>query len=70
MRRRLILLAAAYAAALGSFGAVSALTTAADTGPPPAETVAGYWACVAIDEVNIGACLANPLPDPSSLPSI
>ncbi len=72
MRRRLVLVLATVLTALGSFGAVAAQASPTDDVQPPsvsATTSSSYWACIALDHVEIGACLRNPLPDPSGLPS-
>lgn len=71
MRRRLVLVLAAVAATFGTFGAVTAQASPVDAEAPSVDTTSKeYWACVAIDHVEVGACLENPLPDPSGLPSV
>jgi len=56
--RRLATLTAAVAlagaAALGTAGTSHADTSVADD---------EYWACAALDHVDVGTCLSNPLPD-------
>lgn len=64
-RRRLGLVVAAAAVA-GGFGVASHATAA--PAPPAVEPAAvtmsdDYWACVALDYVDVGMCLENPLPD-------
>ncbi len=75
--RRTSALIAAGALALGSLGGVAAVAHADDASDTPpavqpevAPMTSGYWACVALDHVHVGACLENPLPDPSGLPSV
>lgn len=72
MKRRLCLIAAVAALAGG-------LTSAHVASADPVDGLDGvdvraererYWACVAIDHVEIGACLSNPLPDLSRYPSV
>lgn len=63
-------------AAVAVAGAGLALAAAGGASAAPAETVgpasvaAGYWACVAIDGVDVGTCLENPLPDLSGVPTV
>ena len=64
-RRRLAALAFAVALAGGAGTAAHAATGDVDT---VTDQQRRYWACLAIDHVEIGACLENPLPDPSGWP--
>ena len=70
MRRRLVLLLASIALASGTFGAVSAHAEPSAPAPTVDSTSGRYWACVALNWVDVGTCLRNPLPDPSTVPSV
>ena len=69
MNRRLVLLAAAVA----SVAALATPATAnADTVSPGVDVQAAerYWACVAVDYVEVGTCVSNPFPDLSGYPTV
>lgn len=56
MRRRIIILALAVAGLIGlGSGAASAGTATTRAG--------GYWACVAVYQIDLGLCVENPLPE-------
>ena len=59
-RRRLAAVAIAAALAAGLGGAHVASAGPVDVNSPRER----YWACVAVDTIEVGACLRNPLPDP------
>ncbi len=63
LRRRLALVATALVT-LGGAAVAMAADASADPAPSQVEyrVADGYWACVAVQRVNVGACLANPLP--------
>lgn len=63
MNRRRLALALSAAALAG--GVATAHVAQADT----ATVDKRYWACLAIDHVEVGACLDNPLPDPREWPT-
>lgn len=72
MTRRRIAAAIATTAVL-SGGLGSAHVAMADPGDESIDirsTRDRYWACVAVDYVEIGTCIANPLPDMSAYPSV
>ena len=54
MRRLFVVIAVALGLSLTAFGA-------------PA-TAGGYWACVAVDHIDLGACVKDPVPDPMPRP--
>ena len=62
-RRRLAAVAIAAALAAGLGGAHVASAGPVDVHTPRDR----YWACVAVDTVDVGACVRNPLPDPNDL---
>ncbi len=63
-RRRRVAIVTTTLALLG--GAAVATAGEASADPTPAQidyrVADGYWACVAVDIVNVGTCIANPLP--------
>ena len=63
-RRRLaaVVVTAALAGGLGSAHVASAdvLDDGVDL-----RSAKGYWACVAVDTIQVGTCLHNPLPNPN-----
>jgi hypothetical protein len=70
-RRRIAAAIAIAAVACGGLG--SAHVAMADTGDAPVDvrsTRDRYWACLAVDHVEIGTCVENPLPDMSEYPSV
>ena len=74
--RRRLGLVAATAVIAGGFG-VARHATASPAEPvapaiePAAVTVDDdYWACLALDYVDVGMCLENPLPDLSQYPTV
>ena len=70
-RRRIAAAIATTAVLCGGLG--SAHVAMADTGDEPVDirsTRDRYWACVAVDYVEIGTCIENPLPDMSAYPSV
>lgn len=73
MTRRIALLTGALAAAFALTGVGIAHADLLD-GPhePSVDVPAGqrYWACLAIDHVEVGACVSNPLPDLSEHPTV
>ncbi len=73
MTRRLALLAGALTTAFALTGAGTANADLLDRTPDPTidlDAAQRYWACVAIDHVEVGACLSNPLPDLSKYPTV
>ena len=64
-RRRLaaVAVAAALAAGLGSAHVASA--DLLDDGVDVRSAKERYWACVAVDTIQVGTCLRNPLPNPN-----
>lgn len=71
MTRRRLTAAAAVGVAL-AFG-LGSTTASADPAPqevPQISLTSAYWACLVIEELNVGTCIENPLPDASQLPSI
>lgn len=73
MNRRLALLIGACTAAFALTGAGIAHADVLDGGDQPSvdvEAAERYWACIAIDHVEVGACLSNPLPDLSEYPTV
>ena len=64
MNRRRLAAIAILAALAGGAGTAAQ----AATGDTVTEQQRRYWACLAVDHVEIGACLENPLPDPSGWP--
>lgn len=73
IRRRVatVTLAAALVGGLGG-----AHVAASDSGAGDAvegvevRAAKDYWACVAVDHVNVGACVENPFPDLSQYPTV
>lgn len=61
MNRRIAFTAAALGLALGG-GVATASASTADGLAPTTTTSGDYWACVAIDHVEVGACFGE-LPD-------
>ena len=69
-RRRLGLVAAAAALA-GGVGLADHATAELDPVEPVDVTVSDdYWACLALDYVEVGTCIENPLPDLSGYPTV
>lgn len=69
-RRRLGLVAAA-STLVGGFGLAEAATAQSEPVERTNVAVSGdYWACLALDYVEVGACLENPLPDMSGYPTV
>lgn len=62
MKRRLATLAVLLAA-------LTAGTTAAAVALPGSNTTTGRWGCVAIQVIDQGVCISNPLPERLPLPS-
>ena len=62
-RRRVAAVAIAAALAAGLGGAHVASAGPVDVTTPRER----YWACVAVDTVDVGTCVGNPLPDPNDL---
>ncbi len=62
-RRRVAVVVTALLA-LGGAGVTTAADASADPAPSQVEyrVADGYWACVAVQNVDVGVCLANPLP--------
>ena len=66
MKRRLIVIAAALVALTGA-GATSASAAGLfDAGT----TSSRYWGCIVADDVDLGYCLKNPLPERLPLPGV
>ena len=64
---------AALCAGAGSTHAAMADTHSSDAPVDIRSTKDRYWACLAVDHVEVGTCIENPLPDLSgydSLPEI
>lgn len=70
MRRRLVLLLASTALASGTFGAIAAHAEPSVPAPTVNSTSGDYWACATLNYVDVGTCVRNPLPDPSTVPSV
>jgi len=69
-RRRLALVASAAVLGLATFGATAAPadTAGSSQGVITRASSDGYIACVAVDVVQVGTCVRNPIPDPRTLP--
>lgn len=73
MTRRLAILAASTIAFVGGFGASQAQAEPDLDVPVTSLSSEDYWACVALDYVEVGACVGNVFPDPTeygTLPGI
>lgn len=75
LQRRLGLVAAAAALAGGLGLAELSSVANATAGSEPIEPVDvavsdDYWACLALDYVEVGTCIENPLPDLSGYPTV
>ena len=64
-RRRIAALVAGVALA-GGGGSVAHAAATDDVSVN--QTQERYWACLAVDHVEIGTCVKNPYPDPSTWP--
>lgn len=72
MHRKLLAATAAATVALTG-GVIAAQHAGADPEPATVErSEAGdqYWACLALDHVDVGTCVSNPLPDLSGYPTV
>ena len=56
--------------ALAALAAPSAQATTGGQSRQAVATMGDYWACLALDHVEVGTCLENPLPDPSQWPPL
>lgn len=67
-------LAAVAAALAGGFGVAGHADAAPVPEPRDVPTAVAvdddYWACLALDYVEVGMCLENPLPDLSEYPTV
>lgn len=62
---------AALCAGAGSTHAAMADTAQRSDGPIDIRSTKDrYWACLAVDHVEVGTCIENPLPDLSGYPSV
>ncbi len=72
--RRLTVLAASFVAAAAGIGLAAVPTASAEPAPTPSpitiQAAERYWACVAVDQVHVGTCLQNPLPDLSGVRTV